>query len=66
MAIFAILNNNSVMNVIIADTKEIAVKVTPPFFDIVEVTETTGVANVGYNYVDGAFVTPVFNETPAE
>ena len=67
MAIFAILNNNYVMNTIIAESKEIATAVTPVVFDVVEVTETTNAAGIGYEYKDGVFIAPTAPiETPVE
>lgn len=54
MANFAIIENNVVINVIVAGSKEIAEQVTG-----LEATETTGEPWTGWLLVDGEWVNPV-------
>lgn len=53
MAKFAILEGTKVQNIIIADSKEIAEQLTE--LTAIEVTDETGLPNIGYNYIDGFF-----------
>jgi hypothetical protein len=55
MANYAIVKNNIIENVIIADTKEIALEVT----DAEEVIETTGQPWIGWTRVDGEWIDPI-------
>jgi hypothetical protein len=63
MALFAVINDNSVSNVIVCDTKELAETLTNQ--TCVEYTEDSGVA-IGWTYADGVFTAPIVEETPAE
>jgi hypothetical protein len=63
MATFAVINDNIVENVIVADTKEIAEQVTGK--ECVEYTDENP-AGIGWTYADGVFTAPVVEETPAE
>jgi hypothetical protein len=60
MTTFAVIDNNIVENIIVADTKEIAEKVTGK--ECIEYTEENP-AQIGWTYTNGAFVAP---ETPTE
>ena len=55
MALFAVINNDSVSNVIVCDTKELAETLTGK--TCIEYAEDSGVA-IGWKYIDGAFVEP--------
>ena len=63
MATFAVINDNTVENVIVADTKEIAEQVTGK--ECLEYTDSNP-AGIGWTYADGVFTAPVIEETPAE
>ena len=63
MANYAVINNNIVENIIVADTKEIAEEVTSK--TCIEYTDNNP-AGIGYTYADGVFTAPVVEETPAE
>ena len=63
MATFAVISGNSVSNIIVADTKEIAELVTGK--TCVEYTDDNP-ASIKYTYADGVFTAPVISETPAE
>ena len=52
---FAVIENDTVVNVIVADTKEIAESVT--LLTCVELTDEA-VGHIGDNYVDGVFTRP--------
>lgn len=56
MAVFAVLQNTQITNVIVADTQEIAEMVTA--LNCVEIPEGVN-AGIGWTYVDGNFVAPV-------
>jgi hypothetical protein len=60
MATFAVINDNTVENIIVADTKEIAEQVVGK--KCIEYTEENP-AQIGWTYADGAFAAP---ETPTE
>lgn len=61
MAKFAVLNSEHIINVIVADTKEIADMVTGA--DCVEIPDNS-LAGMGWTYQDNKFVEPVIqNET---
>jgi len=62
MTNYAVLNNNTVTNVIVADTKEIAETVTG--LTCVEYTDENP-AGIGYTYDGENFIAPVVEE-PAE
>lgn len=62
MATFAVLNGDTVINIIIADTKEIAEEVTNS--TCVEYT-TENPAGIGWTYDGSVFIAPVV-ETPTE
>jgi hypothetical protein len=51
---FAIIEDNKVINVIVADSVEIAIEVTNK-----EVLETTGEPWIGWTLVDGVWTKPV-------
>ena len=63
MATFAVMNDNTVENIIVADTKEIAEQVTNK--TCIEYTDENP-AGIGYTYADGVFTAPVVEETFAE
>ena len=63
MANYAIMDDNIVENVIVANTKEIAEEVTGRI--CIEYTDENP-AGIGYTYADGVFAAPVVEETPAE
>jgi hypothetical protein len=63
MATFAVIQNNIVTNIIVADTKEIAETVTGS--TCVEYTDENP-AGIGWTYADGVFTAPVVEETSAE
>ena len=63
MATFAVMNDNTVENIIVADTKEIAEQVTNK--TCIEYTDENP-AGIGWTYADGVFTAPVVEETPAE
>lgn len=52
MANYAVIENDKVVNVIIADSKEIAETITGKV--CVDITETT--AGIDWDYIDGSFV----------
>ena len=56
MATFAIINDNTVENIIVADTKEIAEQVIGK--TCIEYTDENP-ASIGYTYADGVFTAPV-------
>lgn len=62
MATFAVLNENTVSNIIVADTKEIAEAVTG--LPCAEYTESNPAA-IGYLFDGEKFVEPVVEETQA-
>ena len=62
MADYAILNNNLVSNIIVADTKEIALEVSPLGTTVVESTNDNP-AGVGWIYDGSRFIDPRM-ETP--
>jgi hypothetical protein len=55
MATFAVINDNIVENIIVADTEEIAEQITNKI--CIEYTEENP-ANIGWTYTNGAFVAP--------
>lgn len=57
---FAIINKNTVLNVIVADTKEIALAVEETADDAIE---TTGQPWIGWTLVDGVWIEPTVEET---
>lgn len=59
MSLYAIINNNLVVNVIVADSQEIAEEATNA--TCVEVPEGQS-AGIGFSYVDGQFVSPPVEE----
>lgn len=59
VANFAIVNNNTVINVIVADTKEIALAATKAD----DAIETTGQPWTGWVLVDGVWTDPIVEET---
>ena len=63
MATFAVMNDNIVENIIVADTKEIAERIIGK--ECIEYTEENP-AGIGWTYADGVFTAPVVEETPAE
>jgi hypothetical protein len=63
MANYAVVQNDKVTNVIVADSKEIAEQVTG--LTCVEYTDENP-ASIGWTYADGVFTAPVVEETPAE
>jgi len=63
MANYAIMDDNIVENVIVANTKEIAEEVTGR--TCIEYTDSNP-AGLGYTYADGVFAAPVVEETPTE
>ena len=54
MANFAIINGNTISNVIVADTKEIALEVT----GATDAIETNGQPWIGWTLVDGEWINP--------
>lgn len=62
MANFAIISGNTVTNVIVADTKEIALAVT----NATDAIETTGQPWIGWTLVDGVWIDPTAEETNDE
>ena len=58
MTNFAIIQNNTVTNVIVADTKEIALEVT----NAEEVLETTGEPWLHWTRTDGVWSAPIVEE----
>jgi hypothetical protein len=54
MAIFAVIKENLVVNVIVAETKEIAEEVS--LFECVDITNKQ--VGIGYTYTDGKFEPP--------
>lgn len=56
MAKFAVINDNIVENIIVADTKEIAEEVVRKI--CIEYTDENPVG-IGYTYADGVFTAPV-------
>ena len=56
MATFAVMNDNTVENIIVADTKEIAEQVIGK--ECIEYTDENP-AGIGYTYSDGVFTAPV-------
>lgn len=63
MATFAIINDNIVEDVIVADTKEIVEEVTGR--TCIEYTDENP-AGINWTYADGVFTAPVVEETLAE
>jgi hypothetical protein len=63
MANYAVVQNDKVTNVIVADSKEMAEQVTG--LTCVEYTDENP-ASIGWTYADGVFTAPVVEETPAE
>jgi hypothetical protein len=63
MANYAVMNDNIVENIIVADTKEIAEQVTGK--ECIEYTDSNP-AGIGWAYADGVFTAPVVEETSAE
>ena len=55
MANYAVINDNIVENIIVADTKEIAEQITNK--TCIEYTEENP-ANIGWAYANGAFIAP--------
>jgi hypothetical protein len=62
MANFAIIINNAVTNIIVADDVATALAVSPDEATAIECDLSLGVSQHGWTYVDNAFVAP----TPAE
>jgi hypothetical protein len=60
---FAVIENNMVINTIIADSKKIAEAVSG--YDCVEI-KPTEIAHIGLGYVDGVFEQPIQPEEPLE
>jgi hypothetical protein len=58
MTNFAIINGNTISNVIVADTKEIAIAVTKAE----DAIETTGQPWIGWTLVDGEWIDPTVTE----
>jgi hypothetical protein len=63
MANYAVVQNDKVTNVIVADSKEMAEQVTG--LTCVEYTDENP-ASIGWTYADGVFTAPVVEETSAE
>jgi hypothetical protein len=63
MANYAVINDNIVENIIVADTKEIAEQVTGK--ECIEYTDSNPVG-IDWTYSDGVFTAPVVEETPTE
>jgi hypothetical protein len=59
MATFAVIDNNTVTNIIVADTKEIAEQVTG--LTCIEYTDENP-AGIGYTYDGENFIAPVVEE----
>jgi hypothetical protein len=59
MANFAVIDNEKVVNVIVAESKAIAEEVTG--FTCVEYTDSEA-PHIGFGYVDGVFEQPVITE----
>jgi len=59
----AVIENNVVINIIVADSVEIAETITNGL--CVEYTDNNP-ASIGWTYADGVFTAPVVEETPAE
>lgn len=59
MANFAVLDGINVINIIVAESKEIAEEVTGK--TCIEYTNEN-IAGVGFNYIDGQFIEPVIEE----
>ena len=64
MKTYAVLDNNSLVNnIIVADSLEVAEKVTSSYCVLIPLGTFV---DMGYTYADGAFTAPVVEETPAE
>ena len=63
MANFAVIEANKVINVIVADTKEIAEEVTNK--TCIEYTEENP-AGIGYTYENGVFIAPIIEKPVVE
>jgi hypothetical protein len=60
---FAVISENSVVNIIVADSKEVAEEVTG--FTCVEYTDENP-AGIGWNYDGVSFTDPTLEETPED
>ena len=60
---FAVIKNNIVTNIIVAETKEIAETITG--LTCIEYEEGNPVS-MNWTYADGVFTAPAVEETPAE
>lgn len=61
MANFAAIENNLIINVIVADTKEIAEQVTG--LVCVEIPHEPGAPGIGWSYDGSTFTAPVITES---
>lgn len=59
MSLYAVLNNNLVINVIVAESQEIAQEATN--MTCVEIPEDV-TAGMGFTYIDGEFIAPPVEE----
>jgi hypothetical protein len=59
MSLYAVVTNNIVINVIVADSQEIAEEATN--MTCVEIPEGA-TAGIGFSYIDNQFVAPVIEE----
>lgn len=66
MANFAIIINNTVTNIIVADDVATALAVSPDGATAIECDLSLGVSQHGWTYVDNKFISPVVEESPAE